>query len=69
VAAGQAAAPSAGPLACGRLRFRGRDEVAASLIDHGFVVLDVREAPDRVGRELVFVAEREDGPQSIGDGD
>jgi SAM-dependent methyltransferase len=38
------------------LRFRGRDEVAASLADHGFAVLDVREAPDRPGREFVFIA-------------
>jgi SAM-dependent methyltransferase len=38
------------------LRFRGRDEVVASLA--GYRVLDVREAPDRPGRELVFVARR-----------
>jgi SAM-dependent methyltransferase len=40
------------------LRFRGRDEVEASLAAEGFRVRDVREAPDRPGRELVFVAER-----------
>lgn len=40
------------------LRFRGRDEVRASLIANGFRVLDVREAPDRPGREFVFIAER-----------
>ncbi|WP_305782605.1 class I SAM-dependent methyltransferase [Symbioplanes lichenis] len=40
------------------LRFRGRDEVASSLTDQGYQVLDVREAPDRPGRELVFTAER-----------
>jgi hypothetical protein len=40
------------------LRFRDRDEVAASLAACGYRVLDVREAPDRPGREFVFVAER-----------
>jgi SAM-dependent methyltransferase len=40
------------------LRFRHRDEVESSLIAHGYRVLDVREAPDRPRRELVFVAER-----------
>lgn len=38
------------------LRFRGRDELEASLSGHGYRVLDVREAPDRPGREFVFVA-------------
>jgi hypothetical protein len=40
------------------LRFRHRDEVAASLAAAGFVVDEVRQAPDRPGRELVFVARR-----------
>lgn len=40
------------------LRFRGGDEVETSLLAHGYRVLDVREAPDRPGREFVFVAER-----------
>ena len=40
------------------LRFRGRDEVADSLMAAGFVVDDLRDAPDRPGRELVFVARR-----------
>jgi SAM-dependent methyltransferase len=40
------------------LRFRRRDEVADSLIAAGFAVDDVRDAPDRPGRELVFVAQR-----------
>lgn len=40
------------------LRFRGRDEVESSLAATGHRVLDVREAPDRPGRELVFIAER-----------
>ena len=40
------------------LRFRSRDEVESSLVANGYRVLDVREAPDRPGREFVFVAER-----------
>jgi hypothetical protein len=40
------------------LRFRSREEVESSLIAHGYQVLDVREAPDRPGREFVFIAER-----------
>ena len=40
------------------LRFRERGEVAASLEKHGFVVEDVRDAPDRPGREHVFVVRR-----------
>lgn len=42
------------------LRFRELDEVEASLVDHGYVVTDVRDAPDRPGRELVFLARRPD---------
>jgi SAM-dependent methyltransferase len=38
------------------LRFRGRDELESSLSEHGYQVLDVRDAPDRPGREYVFVA-------------
>jgi SAM-dependent methyltransferase len=40
------------------LRFRSRDEVESSLLTQGYRVLDVREAPDRPGREFVFIAER-----------
>jgi SAM-dependent methyltransferase len=40
------------------LRFRTRDEVAASLAATGFVVDEVRDAPDRPGREFVFLARR-----------
>jgi SAM-dependent methyltransferase len=39
------------------LRFRSRDEVESSLVGQGYRVLDVREAPDRPGREFVFIAE------------
>jgi SAM-dependent methyltransferase len=40
------------------LRFRARHEVSASLVAAGFVVDDVRDAPDRPGREMVFIARR-----------
>lgn len=40
------------------LRFREREEVEADLVDAGFVVDDVRDAPDRPGREFVFLAHR-----------
>ncbi|MET9123453.1 class I SAM-dependent methyltransferase [Streptomyces sp. NPDC004528] len=40
------------------LRFRERNEVERDLVTHGFVVDDVREAPDRPGREFVFLARR-----------
>ena len=40
------------------LRFRERDEVASTLAANGYVVEDVRDAPDRPGREFVFVARR-----------
>jgi SAM-dependent methyltransferase len=42
------------------LRFRGRDEVAASLAAAGYRILDVREAPDRPGREHVFITQHKD---------
>lgn len=38
------------------LAFREREVVTADLRRHGFVVEDIRDAPDRPGRELVFVA-------------
>ena len=40
------------------LRFRSRNQVESSLLANGYQVLDVREAPDRPGREFVFIAER-----------
>jgi hypothetical protein len=40
------------------LRFRSRAAVESALTDAGFVVVDVRDAPDRPGREFVFVAVR-----------
>lgn len=38
------------------LRFRDRAEIEAALADAGFAVDDVRDAPDRPGLEMVFVA-------------
>lgn len=40
------------------LRFRDRAEIVDTLANAGFVVGDVRDAPDRPGLELVFIAER-----------
>ncbi|MFF0572118.1 class I SAM-dependent methyltransferase [Streptomyces sp. NPDC004041] len=42
------------------LRFRERQEVAADLTAAGFAVSEVRDAPDRPGREFVFIARRPD---------
>jgi SAM-dependent methyltransferase len=43
------------------LRFRERTEVERDLEVHSFQVVDVRDAPDRPGKELVFLARRTDG--------
>jgi ubiquinone/menaquinone biosynthesis C-methylase UbiE len=40
------------------LRFRSQAEVVDSLADTGFAVEVIREAPDRPGLELVFIARR-----------
>lgn len=40
------------------LRFRDRQEVEADLLAHGYVLKEVRDAPDRPGREFVFLALR-----------
>ncbi|SDK18360.1 Methyltransferase domain-containing protein [Lentzea albidocapillata subsp. violacea] len=40
------------------LRFRSRAEVTHSLVRCGFEVVDVRDAPDRPGREHVFLARK-----------
>ena len=40
------------------LRFRSQDELSVLLRRAGLVVLDVRDAPDRPGREFVFVTQR-----------
>jgi SAM-dependent methyltransferase len=44
-------------VATSTLRFRERAEVEADLRSTGFAVSSVRDAPDRPGRELVFVAQ------------
>jgi SAM-dependent methyltransferase len=38
------------------LRFRGRADLEGSLADAGFEVAEVRDAPDRPGKEWVFLA-------------
>lgn len=43
------------------LRFRERPEVERDLRDHAFDLRDVRDAPDRPGKEHVFLARRVDG--------
>ena len=40
------------------LRFRDREEIEHDLGEHGFEVVDVRDAPDRPGKEHVFLAQR-----------
>jgi SAM-dependent methyltransferase len=40
------------------LRFRTRDEIEQSLAANGFAIMDVRDAPERPGREFVFLAQR-----------
>ncbi|WP_329183407.1 class I SAM-dependent methyltransferase [Actinacidiphila glaucinigra] len=40
------------------LRFRRREEVEAALTAQGYVLDEVRDAPDRPGRELVFLTRR-----------
>jgi SAM-dependent methyltransferase len=40
------------------LRFREREEVVGELRAAGYTVVEVRDAPDRPGRELVFFARR-----------
>jgi SAM-dependent methyltransferase len=42
------------------LRFRQRHEVERDLVVHGFHVVEVRDARDRPGKELVFVSRRSD---------
>lgn len=38
------------------LRFRDRDEITATLAVNGFMIDDVRDAPDRPGREFVVIS-------------
>lgn len=48
------------------LRFREKDEVVDSLSQAGFEVLDIRDAPDRPGKEFVFVAGATNAPDGRG---
>ncbi len=40
------------------LRFREKAEIEQALINSGFLVREVRDAPDRPGKELVFIASK-----------
>ena len=40
------------------LHFREYDEIVADLETHGFEIVEVRDAPDRPGKEWVFFARR-----------
>ncbi|MEY2416167.1 MAG: hypothetical protein QOH53_1501, partial [Ilumatobacteraceae bacterium] len=40
------------------LRFRSRSEIEDSLVEAGFELVEIRDAPDRPGRELVFLSRR-----------
>ncbi|HEX3090038.1 MAG TPA: class I SAM-dependent methyltransferase [Ilumatobacteraceae bacterium] len=40
------------------LRFRERSEIEKSLVREGYEVIEVRDAPDRPGREFVFLCRR-----------
>ncbi|MFE6164838.1 class I SAM-dependent methyltransferase [Streptomyces sp. NPDC056486] len=50
------------------LRFRERDEVTASLTANGYVVDEIRDAPDRPGMEFVFFARRPEPGEQISAG-
>jgi len=45
------------------LRFRSREEIEQSLADAWLDLVDVRAAPDRPGRELVFIARKPADPR------
>jgi hypothetical protein len=40
------------------LRFRDRAEIENSLAEAGFELIEIRDAPDRPGREFVFLSRR-----------
>ncbi|HKE77271.1 MAG TPA: hypothetical protein VKB57_26860, partial [Acidimicrobiales bacterium] len=48
------------------LRFRCREEIGESLAAAGFSLDDVRDAPDRPGKENVFVARKGAGVSRTG---
>ena len=43
------------------LRFRDRPEIEESLVRAGFDLVEIRDAPDRPGREMVFLSRARDG--------
>jgi SAM-dependent methyltransferase len=45
------------------LRFRERHEIESDLVAGGYLLKDVRDAPDRPGKEFVFLAQRPEGSQ------
>jgi hypothetical protein len=47
------------------LRFRERSELERDLSRYGFNVLDVRDAPDRPGKEMVFLTQVRDGDDGM----
>ena len=49
------------------LRFRSREQVERSLVAAGYLLEDVRDAPNRPGREFVFVASSCAEPAPTGD--
>ena len=40
------------------LRFRSKESIESSLDRTGYLVKDVRDAPDRLGKEFVFIAHK-----------
>lgn len=55
------------PVSTSTLRFRSRSELDTSLATTGFDVAEVRDAPDRPGRELVLLARRSGGVGALAD--
>ena len=48
------------------LRFRSKEELTNSLAEANLIVREVRDAPDRPGREFVFIASRsEEAAESV----
>jgi len=47
------------------LRFRERSELERDLARYWFNVLDVRDAPDRPGKEMVFLTQVRDGDDGM----
>ncbi|SDE06896.1 class I SAM-dependent methyltransferase [Auraticoccus monumenti] len=55
------------PVSTSTLRFRSQAELGTSLGEADFEVSEVREAPDRPGRELVVLARRSGGVGALAD--